>query len=146
VADAAEHEAAHGGTGYTIRDIQMLFVVSNETTPMGHPAEGSLNGLITNDKFCLRRTGELHLSWPRARGRVRRAVVPQFPDEVTHLGGQHARAAATHLARSAHQRADTHRPAALGPGLSAPCAVDDDRTGAGRGTGVPHPAGGLPCE
>ena len=112
----------------------------------GEPDMSIINGLITNDKFCLTRTGQLQLSWPRARHRLQRAVVPQLPDEVTHQGGQHARAAATRLARSAHQRADAHRPAALGPGVSAPSAVGDDLLGPDPGTGVPNPAGGLPCE
>jgi len=112
----------------------------------GEPDMSIINGLITNDKFCLTRTGQLQLSWPRALHRLRRAVAPHLPDEVTHQGGQHARSAATRLARSAHQPVDAHGPAVLGPGVSAPSAVGDDLSGADRGTGVPKPAGGLSCE
>ena len=137
-ADERHNVQIREGLGQTL-------VVAHEAPEASGPGEEPLNGLITNDKFCLRRTGQLHLSWPRSRGRLRRAVVPQLPDEVTHQGGQHARAAATRLARSAHQHADAHGPAALGPGLPAPSAVDDDRTGADRGAGVSNPAGGPPC-
>jgi hypothetical protein len=104
-----------------------------------------LNGLITNDKFCLTRAGKLQLSWPRARHRLRRTVAPQLPGEVTHQGGQHAGSAAPRLARPAHRRADAHGPAALGPGVSAPPAVGDDLPGADRGLGGSNPAGGLSC-
>src|SRR5215204_6929100 len=90
------------------------------------PAERLLNGLITNDKFCLTRPGQLRLSWPRARGGLRGPGRPQLPGEVTRRGEEHAAAAATHLARSAHRRADRDRPAALGSGLPAPPAVGDD--------------------
>jgi hypothetical protein len=66
------------------------------------PGVGSLNGLITNDKFCLTRTIWLRLSWPRARV-LRRVSVPLYlRDEFTHRGGDDA--AATQLASSAYRR------------------------------------------
>jgi hypothetical protein len=34
-------------------------------------AEGELNGIITNDKFCLSRQGELQLTWWRRPLRLR---------------------------------------------------------------------------
>ena len=100
--------------------------------PIPHPAviflEGDVNGLITNDKFCLTRAGRLRLSWPRARVR---SLTPAYSfGEVIHRGGEHA--AAAHLARPAHRRSDGDRPAALGSGLPAPPAMgDDEPIGAG---------------
>lgn len=103
---------------------------------------GLLNGLITNDKFCLTRPGRLRLSWSRARGRSPAPAYP--PGESTHRGGEHATAA--HLARPAHRRADGDRPAALGPGLPAPPALGgDEPTRVGEAAGAPYPAGGVPC-
>ncbi len=37
-----------------------------QTAEAVEPRMRALNGLITNDKFCLTRTGQLRLSWPRA--------------------------------------------------------------------------------
>src|SRR4051794_18080421 len=112
-----------------------------------HPAvvlaEGDVNGLIANDKFCLTRPGRLRLSGPRARGRPRVSAALQLRGEVTHRGGEDA--TATHLADPAHGRADGSRPAALGPGLPAPPGVGDDLAGAGVAAGAPDPARGVPC-
>jgi len=96
--------------------------------PIPHPAviflEGDVNGLITNDKFCLTRAGRLRLSWPRARVR---SLPPAYSSgDVIHRGGEHA--AAAHLARPAHRRSDGDRPAALGSGLPAPPAIGDDES------------------
>jgi hypothetical protein len=144
--ETPQQDAAHGEIEHHLAGLDQAFVVLGEPSTGSQPGDGPLNGLITNDKFCLTRTGRLQLSWPRARHRLRRAVAPHLPDEVTHQGGQHARSAATRLARSAHQPVDAHGPAVLGPGVSAPSAVGDDLSGADRGTGVPKPAGGLSCE
>src|SRR3954462_5272292 len=104
----------------------------------------SLDGLITNDKFCLTRAGRLRLAWSRVqvRGRAPDGAYPR--GEVTHRGGGHAPAAL--LARPAHRRDGADRSAALGPALSAPPAVGDD--GPGRAGGIPgggQPAGDVPC-
>src|ERR671910_3272025 len=123
----------------------LRFRVLPEPPVSADPREEPLNGLITNDKFCLTRPGQLRLSWPRARGGLRGPGRPQRPGEVTRRGEEHAAAAATHLARSAHRRADRDRPAALGSGLPAPPAVGDDPARADQGAGVPDPAGGVPC-
>ena len=86
--------------------------------------KGILNGLITNDKFCLTRAGRLRLSWPRARVR---SLAPAYSSgDVIHRGGEYA--AAAHLARPAHRRSDGDRPAALGSGLPAPPAMGDDES------------------
>src|SRR6201995_5886996 len=85
------------------------------------PGERALNGLITNDKFCLTRTVWLRLSWPRARG-LRRASAPlHLCDELTHCGGEDA--TATQLAGPAHRCTHGQRSAALGPGLPASPAM-----------------------
>ena len=119
--------------------------VLGESAVTVKPGKGSFNGLIANGKFCLTRAARLRLSWPRARGCLRAAVPPQLLDEVTHQGGEHGTAAA-HLARPADGHVNGDRPAALGPGLSAPSAVGDAASiRAGRGAGAPDPAGGTPC-
>src|SRR4051794_3003220 len=103
-----------------------------------------LNGLIANDKFCLTRTLRLHLSWPRARHQLERPKPPHLSVEAIPHGAEHA--AAAHLARPAHRRADGDRPAALGPGLPASPAVGGDASSrAGPGAGAPAPAGDVPC-
>ena len=103
-----------------------------------------LNGLIANDKFCLARTLKLHLSWPRARHRLKRPALPHLSAEAIPHGAEHATAA--HLARPAHRRSGGDRPAALGPGLPASPAVGGGASSrAGRGAGAPDPAGDVPC-
>src|SRR5215210_9078002 len=119
-----------------------LPVLGKASAP-AEPGECAFNGLITNDKFCLTRMGQLRLSWPRTRGRQRRSVAPQLPGEVTHRGEEHA-AAAAHVAGSARRRADRDRSAALGPGLPAPPPVGDQLPCAGRGANA-EPAGDVPC-
>jgi hypothetical protein len=105
---------------------------------------GLLNGLIANDKFCLARTLKLHLSWPRARHRLKRPALPHLSAEAIPHGAEHATAA--HLARPAHRRSGGDRPAALGPGLPASPAVGGGASSrAGRGAGAPDPAGDVPC-
>jgi hypothetical protein len=119
--------------------------VLGQPSVAAEPSEGPLNGLITNDKFCLTRTGRLRLSWPRARVGLRVPASLQPPGGVTHQGGEHA-AAATHLARPAQRRAGGNRPAALGSGLPASPAVGGHGPACvGRGAGAPDPAGDIPC-
>src|SRR3954462_8377360 len=108
------------------------------------PGVGPLNGLITNDKFCLTRTGWLRLSWPRARG-LRRASAPlHLCDELTHCGGEDA--TATQLAGPAHRCTHGQRSAALGPGLSASPAMGGSApTPAGGDAGAFDCVGDIPC-
>ena len=103
-----------------------------------------LNGLIANDKFCLTRTLRLRLSYSRARGRVLPSAPVQLSSGVPHRGEDYA-ASAAYLAPPAHGCAYGDRPAALGPGLPAPPAMDGHPARAGRGAGAPDPAGGTPC-
>jgi hypothetical protein len=54
--------------------------------------EGVFNGTITNDKFCLTRTGRLHLTWWRRPLRSRPTGVDAsgYPaDETSRRGGTH---------------------------------------------------------
>lgn len=102
------------------------------------PTKQPLDGLITNDKFCLTRTSRLQLSWSRLP-LSRRALAPTYAlsDDVAHCGGGHGQqAAAVHVARAADRHSSLKRAAALGPGLSAPSAAG--QLGAGR-----HAIGGL---
>ena len=123
-------------------DVGAALVADGQAAELAEPRQGALNGLIANDKFCLTRTGRLRLSWPRARVGPRVGAPPQAPGEATHCGGEHA---AAHVACPAHGHGDDHRPAALGPGLPAPPAMDGHSARAGRGAGAPDPAGGTPC-
>jgi hypothetical protein len=140
-----EHEAGEGDHVEAGEGRVQALVVLDQTPATGGPGEGALNGLITNDKFCLTRTGRLRVNWPRSRGGLRTAAASQLSGEVTRRGEEHAAAAAAHLAGPARRRADRDRPAALGPGLPTPPAVGDDPTRADRGAGAPDPAGGVPC-
>jgi hypothetical protein len=120
-------EGEGGGFGGNRRELQQPRGAGNLTVFELQPlrlqkAKELLNGLITNDKFCLTRAGRLRLSWPRARVR---SLAPAYSSgDVIHRGGEHA--AAAPLARPAHRRSDGDRPAALGSGLSAPPAMGDD--------------------
>src|ERR1700712_3762982 len=84
--DTPEQGGAHVDVDHGPGDVQALLVVAHEAAPAGHPAKGLLNGLITNDKFCLTRMGWLRLSWPRARVGPRVSGASQTPGEATHCG------------------------------------------------------------
>jgi hypothetical protein len=117
-----------------------------QPTVAANPCQGALNGLITNDKFCLTRIGRLQLNLSRVRSEPRASRLPQLFGEATHRGGEHAAAKAAPLANSAHWCVDANQPAALGPGLPAPPAVgDDESTGADKGAGIPDFDGGVAC-
>jgi hypothetical protein len=114
-------------------------VVGAEPSVAHQPGERALNGIITNDKFCLSRPGRLQLSWPRARRPVP-APTPRYPpDEIPHRGGEYE----TPLARPAHPHPGSQCRAALGPGLPAPPAVGVGRSGTD--ASVAPPPGGAPC-
>src|SRR5215213_8131261 len=90
-------QSADGGNGdQGVGHCRELFIVAHQAPVLHDPGEGPFNGLITNDKICLTRPGQLRLSWPRARGGLRGPGRPQLPGEVTRRGEQHAAAAATH--------------------------------------------------
>jgi hypothetical protein len=141
---APEQELDHRGVNEGFGDTGVELIVLAEAAIAPEPAEGTLNGLITNDKFCLTRRGQLQLSWPRARVMGRRVAAAYLPDELSHRGGGHE----TPVAGAPIHASVGRRPAPLGSGLSAPPAVDD---GASVGTvgltshGAVAPAGGIPC-
>jgi hypothetical protein len=99
---------------------------ADEHSPKGaEPGEAPLDGLLTNDKFCLTRTAMLPLSWSRQPLRLR-TVSLQNRGSV-HAGGTdeaHAHVERPTPANSAQRRADS-----LGSSLSAPAAVDDRSRG-----------------
>src|SRR4051794_31240206 len=108
-------------------------------------SEPALNGLIANDKFCWARTLQLHLSWSRARCKLKRPTPRHLSAEAIPHGAEHA--AEAHLARPADRRADGDRPAALGPGLPASPAMGGNASScADRGAGAPNLAGDVSCE
>jgi hypothetical protein len=89
-----------------------------------------LNGLITNDKFCLTRRGRLALSWWRRplRLRDRPVAVAYLHEDPVHRGGAYAAV----MARAPTTAGEPGRGAAVGSGLPAPAALGDaDRAGGG---------------
>ena len=66
-----------------------LVVACGETAKLLEAIEESLNGLITNDKFCLTRRGRLALSWWRRplRLRDRPVAVAYLHEDPVHRGG-----------------------------------------------------------
>src|SRR5688572_12020087 len=95
---------------------------------------GDVNGLLTNDKFCLSRSARLTLAWSRYQvhlERQGRIGSGYLRDESFHRGGGHE----ARMADSAADGPVPGRPAALGPGLPAPPAMGRD----GR-RGAAHPS------
>ena len=86
-----------------------------------------LNGLITNDKFCLIRTQRLTLSWWRRPLRLRDPGTAAYlhEDSVPRGGADEAV-----MASAPTPTGEPGRGAAVGSGLSAPAALGDvDRAG-----------------
>ena len=127
-------------------NVGAALIADGEAAVAAEPGQRPLNGLITNDKFCLTRMGQLRLSWSRARSGLWEAAVPQLFGEAIHRGGEHAAAKAASLGCPAHRCVDTNQLAALGPSLPAPPAVGGGEfPRADKGAGIPDPAGGVPC-
>src|SRR5262249_56777021 len=87
--------------------------------------EAGLNGLVTNDKFCLSRSARLslshwHLPWCRRRGTVAQGVYPAH--QRIGVGGYTDEAAA--VANPPPVCAKSRRPASVGSGVSAPRPVE----------------------
>src|SRR5258706_14074488 len=96
-------------------------------------AEGVLNGLFTNDKFCLTRRGHLRLTWwrfpLRGRGKAARCDMAA-PVEEAQRGGSDE----TAMARPPAAAAPPRRAAPVGPSLpAAPRAGAGDAAGDVRG-------------
>jgi len=96
--------------------------------PVATPgAEVVINGLITNDKFCLTRCGRLALTWPRSHPLPRAwrqgsaAYAPR--DDPHRRGGRHASPAHALVAPTPSTVPSPGRAAALGSRVSVPTAV-----------------------
>jgi hypothetical protein len=121
---APEHQAGHGGVNPGLFRLRQALIVLAQTPRPIQPTERALNGLITNDKFCLTRTGRLTLTWSRRR--------PQPPgpssggtaypsDGQFHRGGTYETPPVEHSPRT---EIGLGRTAPLGSGLPAPSAMD----------------------
>jgi hypothetical protein len=108
--------------------------------------EQKFNGLITNDKFCLSRTGRLALSWWRYPLR-RRDPAPEGTDTVPDLEGDRGGGHETPLAGSPSDAAGFGRRSAVGSGLHAHSELGSGRHGLGARGGkrhLPTSSGGEP--
>ena len=99
-----------------------------------------LNGLITNDKFCMSRAVRLKLTWSRRPLRLRRPSTGEstYPlNENNRCGG----ADETPMANSSKSAAETGRATPMGPSLPTPSAMGSDGfTGNGQSTDSVFPA------
>jgi hypothetical protein len=119
---------------------------AGERVPFCHLRKDYLDGLITNDKFCLSRPGRLALSWWRYPLRRRdrdRSRAGTVPDPDGDRGGAHE----APVADSPPHAAGRGRGATVGPGVPAdPGSGHGDRPADGTGTEhlLPGIAGGGP--
>ena len=77
---------------------------------MALPVNGQkyfINGLITNDKFCLIRHSQIKLRWSRNPYRFRPRKSQYAPDETSHQGGYHETPVADTASVSANRRRGT---------------------------------------
>ena len=108
--------------------------------------EHEFNGLITNDKFCLSRTGRLTLTWWRRALRLRDQAPGSsttVPDLESDRGGGHE----VLLAGSSPDGASLGRSSAVGSGLHAHPGLECAQQPAGTDGGerpLPSSAGGEP--
>jgi len=91
----------------------------------------NVNGMITNDKFCLSRFAQLALSWSRIGLYERRRHAPIIsgysPDDSIHLGGT----GETHMAHSSTDQSANGWSTTLGSGLSVAPPVESSPAGPG---------------
>jgi hypothetical protein len=64
---AGDEQGEAGGEAQADGDAREALVVARQAAGARQPRERALNGLITNDKFCLMRHARLRLRW-RSRG------------------------------------------------------------------------------
>src|SRR5262245_35367743 len=84
-----------------------------------------VNGLITNDKFCLIRRGQIKLQWSRNPYRFRPRKSQYAPDETSHQGGYHE----TPVADTASVSANGRRGTTLGSRLPVSHAMESTDRG-----------------
>jgi len=80
-----------------------------------------LNGMVTNDKFCLVRRCQVQLRWSRQPYRFRPRKADYLLDETSHREGSHE----TPLAGTTAIPVNGGRGTALGSGVPIPAALDD---------------------
>jgi hypothetical protein len=85
-----------------------------------YPSMILLNGMITNDKFCMIRQGRVKLRWSRRPYRSRPRKSDYAPDDRRHEESRHE----TSLADTAAIPADSGRGTAVGSALPIPPALD----------------------
>jgi len=97
-----------------------------------HRDVGDVNGLITNDKFCVSRVARLQLTWSRYEvWRPRTAALKTSPSvEIHFCGGCHE----TTMADSSADDGVNGRPAAMGSSLPMAAGVEPTRDGPDRFT------------
>jgi len=100
-----------------------------------HRALYGLDGLITHDKFCFVRSLVLPLSWWRRPLHMRTLSLQRRG--VVHAGGTDE----TGLEHPSPLRGQAQQPDSLGSGVSAPPALDDQRSG--RDSFPRSPKGGV---
>jgi IstB-like ATP binding protein len=79
-----------------------------------------INGLVTNDKFCMSRQSQITLHWSRKPYRSRPQKSAYAPAEMSQQGGYHE----TPLADTASVSGDSRRHASVGPSLSTSPAME----------------------
>src|SRR5687767_7948413 len=136
---SGEAEHAHKGD-------RRLFIACGNRTPLLQSGPQPFNGLITNDKFCLSRTGRLTLNWWRYPLR-RRADVSKGPGTVPDLERDRGGADEAPLASAPPDAAGGRRSTAVGPGIHAHPGLEPARPAAGaagNGGHLPPRTGGEP--
>ena len=120
---AITHGPAHNAPGVKVQDHCQI------EPPLCGRHISDINGMITNDKFCLSRNGQLQLSWSRiGLYECRRSQRPKvgYPSRNTdHSGGK----CETTMASSSPDQSETGRSATLGPGLSTAATVEPGAPG-----------------
>ena len=120
---ASQHQPRHGRIHPRFARFRQAFIIFAQAPRTVQPTEGALNGLITNDKFCLSRTGRLTLSWSRRLPHLRDQPSGEtaYPsDETSHRGGTYE----TPVENSPHTETGPGRAAPVGSGLPASSAMD----------------------
>src|SRR5215469_12333932 len=85
VAHTTQAEQQHGDSEPAAIHGELVLPADEESPEVPQPREAPLDGLLTNDKFCLTRTAVLPLSWSRQPLRLR-TVSLQSRGSV-HAGG-----------------------------------------------------------
>ena len=139
---ALQHKHGESQEVQAGQGLWQAFVITGQPSEAGGPGEAPLNGLITNDKFCLSRTGRLTLTWSRRLPHLRDQPTGDtaYPsDGSSHRGGTYE----TPVEHSTRAETGSGRAAPVGPGLPAPSAMDAVER-AGATSLLRSDAGGVP--